>query len=274
MQPAQVRRERLAQLRDAEVVRVERLARRDRVDAGLADELAASARRVAHPERQDVRAAEAGVEQLADLRGAERAYGSARGGAWVFGLHAAILWRGAGTVTRTGPPYNVRPLPAMALPAFPAVALRRPRADDGVGRQLRRHQGGTGGPGRRAVPVPALSSDAALRLRAPRRGVPAPSRQVLAAPRGPAALRRRGAHRPHGARRHRHVGHRSFDALLVVAGADLEPALYAAHPGAPRRRAPAPAAGDGTLLAFAGIVVFLSDKFAAGSRAPAWATWC
>jgi hypothetical protein len=66
-----VRRERLAQLRQAEVVRVEHFARGDGVHAGLADELRRGLVGLAHPEGEHVLSANALVVQLADLRGRE-----------------------------------------------------------------------------------------------------------------------------------------------------------------------------------------------------------
>jgi len=64
--------ERLAQLGDAEVVRVEELAGGDRLGRGIADELGRRLVGLADPEAEDVLAAEALVVELADLGGGER----------------------------------------------------------------------------------------------------------------------------------------------------------------------------------------------------------
>src|SRR6185503_21159942 len=95
MEPRQIRSQRLAQLWNAEVVRVEQLTRGDRVGAGLADELRRGLVGLADPERQYVAAADALVVQLADLRGGERAHRGARRKR-VFGFHRVGYSRLAG----------------------------------------------------------------------------------------------------------------------------------------------------------------------------------
>ena len=71
--------QRLAQLRNAEVVGIEDLAGADRVDAGLADELRRRLVGLADPEGEDVASADAFVVQLADLGCGERAHRGAGG---------------------------------------------------------------------------------------------------------------------------------------------------------------------------------------------------
>jgi hypothetical protein len=78
VQPRQIRGERAAQLGNAEVVRVERFARVDRIQTRAADEFRRRLVGLADPERQQVRA-EAFVEELADLRRSERANRGSRG---------------------------------------------------------------------------------------------------------------------------------------------------------------------------------------------------
>jgi hypothetical protein len=77
MQPRHVGGDRVAQRRDAEVVRVERIARVQGLDRGRADELGRDFVGLAEPERQHGRVAQRRVSHLADLRGAQRAHGGA-----------------------------------------------------------------------------------------------------------------------------------------------------------------------------------------------------
>jgi hypothetical protein len=78
MQARDVRGQRFAQLRDAEVVRIEHFARGDGVGARLPDELRRRLVGLANPERQHVGAADALVVQLADLGRGKRAHRRAR----------------------------------------------------------------------------------------------------------------------------------------------------------------------------------------------------
>jgi len=79
MQARDVRRDRRAQRRDAEVLRVERLSARDRRDTRIADELRRDFVRLAEPERENVGVAHAFVGDVADERGGERAHRGTRG---------------------------------------------------------------------------------------------------------------------------------------------------------------------------------------------------
>jgi hypothetical protein len=79
VQAAHVSSEGAAQLGDAEIVRVEHLARGDGIDAGAADRLGRGLVGLADPEGEHVLAADALVVELADLRRGERAHRGARG---------------------------------------------------------------------------------------------------------------------------------------------------------------------------------------------------
>ena len=77
MQPRDVTGDRIAQLGDAEVLGVEGLARSDRGDRRVADVRRGHLVGLTEPERQDVGIAHAGVGDLADLRGDQRAHRAA-----------------------------------------------------------------------------------------------------------------------------------------------------------------------------------------------------
>jgi hypothetical protein len=84
MQAGHIGSDRLPQLGNAEVVRVERLAGIERVDAGLPDERRSDLVGLAEPEGQHVVALHAGVGDFADFGGAKAANGFARV-QWVMG---------------------------------------------------------------------------------------------------------------------------------------------------------------------------------------------
>ena len=78
VEPRDVCRKRFAQLRDAEVVRIEELTRADRFSGSLADERWRRLVRLSNPERKDVLSADTFVVELADPGGCERLDRSAR----------------------------------------------------------------------------------------------------------------------------------------------------------------------------------------------------
>src|SRR2546425_12569318 len=78
MQARHVRRNRRTQLGNAEILSVERLARGERGDGGIANIQRCYFVGLAEPESEDRRVAEALVGDFADLRGNQRAHRAAR----------------------------------------------------------------------------------------------------------------------------------------------------------------------------------------------------
>ncbi len=100
MQRRYVAGERIAQLGNAEILRIERFAARERRRRGLADERRRNFVRLAEPEREHVRIVHARIRDVADLRSADRTHGLARDGGRLRSdvgdvprrrLHAAVI---------------------------------------------------------------------------------------------------------------------------------------------------------------------------------------
>jgi hypothetical protein len=116
MQSRHVPRDRRAKLGDAEILRIERLAARERSGRRVANERRRDLIGLAEPEREHVRVMHAGVRDLADLRRAERAnFGTRHGVArWSMGQRRAG-WRGhARIIGQTAISYRSRPWPFAA----------------------------------------------------------------------------------------------------------------------------------------------------------------
>ena len=109
MQRAQIVRERVAQLRETEVVGVEGFPGLQCGDAGLAEVRRRRFVALAEPESQDVVPAETGVRDLAHLRGGERPHEGARFGRETRVSHGLLLGarRPVGTARRRGVPRDV-----------------------------------------------------------------------------------------------------------------------------------------------------------------------